>query len=251
MFVDYNIIPDPFVGLAEVNKPGIFRRGTEIHALRRPTIKQTSIVRVLSPFPGIASGRNTPTMVQRLFRLPWAYLPSNKAAVAVIASVRVVDFYQIASFQTCITLHLQYLDPGLPLADVARNVGIAQGIFTAAQIVSAPAWGIAADSIGRKAVILIGLVGTAVACVAVAFAGSFQTIVLWRLFAGAVNGTVVAARAAMSDSLPPQHRPAGFSTLVLAFHVANAVGPCKWYFWFLNRNTRLQEVVLLPHVCVS
>ncbi|TIC90793.1 putative membrane protein [Colletotrichum higginsianum] len=164
-------------------------------------------------------------MVQRLFRLPWAYLPSNKAAVAVIASVRVVDFYQIASFQTCITLHLQCLDPGLPLADVARNVGIAQGIFTAAQIVSAPAWGVAADRIGRKAVILIGLVGTAVACVAVAFAGSFQTIVLWRLFAGAVNGTVVAARAAMSDSLPPQHRPAGFSTLVLAFHVANAVGP--------------------------
>ncbi|KAJ0144357.1 putative membrane protein, partial [Colletotrichum tanaceti] len=165
-------------------------------------------------------------MAQRLCRLPWAYLPSNKAAaVAVIASVRVVDFYQMASFQTCVTLHLQHLHPGLPPADVARNVGVAQGIFTAAQILSAPAWGLAADTIGRKAVILIVLLGTAVACLAVAFAASFRSVVLWRLFAGAVNGTVVAARAAMSDTLAPQHRPAGFSMLVLAFHVANAVGP--------------------------
>ncbi|KAK2007436.1 MFS general substrate transporter [Colletotrichum eremochloae] len=162
----------------------------------------------------------------KLFSLPWAYLPKDKAAVvAVIASVRVVDFYQIASFQTCMTLHLQYLQPGLSTTELARHVGVAQGMFTAAQVVSAPAWGVAVDKIGRKAVILIGLIATAISCVGVAFAGSIGTIVFWRFLAGATNGTVVAARTAMSDNLPPHSLPAGFSLLVLSFHVANAIAP--------------------------
>ncbi|KAK2037019.1 MFS general substrate transporter [Colletotrichum somersetense] len=165
-------------------------------------------------------------MIRNLFSLPWAYLPKDKAAVvAVIASVRVVDFYQIASFQTCVTLHLQYLQPDLSTTELARHVGVAQGMFTAAQILSAPAWGVAVDRIGRKAVILIGLITTAISCVGVAFAGSIGAIVFWRLLAGATNGTVVAARTAMSDNLPPRSLPAGFSLLVLSFHVANAIGP--------------------------
>ncbi|EFQ36296.1 uncharacterized protein GLRG_11441 [Colletotrichum graminicola M1.001] len=135
----------------------------------------------------------------KLFSLPWAYLPKDKAAVvAVIASVRVVDFYQIASFQTCMTLHLQYLQPGLSTTELARHVGVAQGMFTAAQVVSAPAWGVAVDKIGRKAVILIGLIATAISCVGVAFAGSIGTIVFWRFLAGATNGTVIAARTAIN-----------------------------------------------------
>ncbi|KAK1579362.1 major facilitator superfamily domain-containing protein [Colletotrichum navitas] len=165
-------------------------------------------------------------MHRTLFSLPWAYLPKDKAAaVAVIASVRVVDFYQIASFQTCVTLHLQYLQPDLSTTELARHVGVAQGMFTAAQILSAPIWGIAVDRIGRKTVILIGLISTAIACVGVAFARSIGAVVFWRLLAGATNGTVVAARTAMSDNLPPQSLPAGFSLLVLSFHVANAIGP--------------------------
>ncbi|KAL0931845.1 nad dependent epimerase [Colletotrichum truncatum] len=165
-------------------------------------------------------------MPKRLVNLPWASLPKGKAGVvALIASVRVVDFYQIASFQTCITLHIQHLQPGLSSTDVARHVGVAQGMFTAAQIVSAPLWGVATDRIGRKAVILVGLVTTAAACIGVAFAGSIGAIVAWRLFAGALNGTVVAARAAMSDNLALEHRPAGFSLLVLSFNIANTIGP--------------------------
>ncbi|TDZ16167.1 putative membrane protein [Colletotrichum orbiculare MAFF 240422] len=139
--------------------------------------------------------------------------------------IRIVDFYQIASFQTCIALHLRYLRPELSPAELAHHVGLAQGMFTTAQIASAPLWGSAADRIGRKAVVLIGLVGTALSCIGVAFAGSVSSIILWRLFAGAVNGTVMAARAAVSDNLALEHRPAGFSLLVLSFHVANVLGP--------------------------
>ncbi|TDZ53645.1 putative membrane protein [Colletotrichum trifolii] len=146
-------------------------------------------------------------------------------ALSYVDWVRIVDFYQIASFQTCIALHLRYLRPELSPAELAHHVGLAQGMFTTAQIVSAPLWGSAADRIGRKAVILIGLVGTALSCIGVAFAGSVSSIILWRLFAGTVNGTVMAARAAVSDNLALEHRPAGFSLLVLSFHVANVLGP--------------------------
>lgn len=67
-----------------------------------------------------------------------------------------------------------------------------QGCFTGAQVATAMLWGKAADSSsgGRKMVLLVGLLGTAVSCLGYGFATTFVQAAIWRAFGGAINGTV-------------------------------------------------------------
>lgn len=66
-------------------------------------------------------------------------------------SLQAYMFYQLRSF-----------DPSLPDATIARQAGILHASFTAAQFLTAILWGRVADweSMGRKSVLLIGLLGT-------------------------------------------------------------------------------------------
>lgn len=142
--------------------------------------------------------------------------------VLTLFASRVVDFYQQAAFQTVAPYQLSALgDP----AALAAHVGLATGLFTAAQVATSVWWGGAADRHGRKAVLLASLAGSAAACLGQALAPGAAAVVAWRAVAGAVNGSVPAARAAMSEAVDPRHRPAAFALLVLSFNLASLLGP--------------------------
>jgi len=100
----------------------------------------------------------------------WANMP-NKRALAILALSRLVDFWQMASLQSYMVEQLRSFDIGIPDASLSYQAGVLQGSFTFAQIVTSIIWGRAADSplVGRKKVLLIGLLGTAVSCIGVAF----------------------------------------------------------------------------------
>lgn len=166
--------------------------------------------------------------------LALASLPrSSWPQVLTIFASRVVDFYQQAAFLTVAPYLLASFAPASSgggdgparEARLAAQVGIATGVFTAAQVVTSVYWGGAADRLGRKFVLVLGLAGTALACLGQAFAQSVAAVVFWRAVAGAVNGTVPAARAAMSEAVDARHHPTAFSLLVLSFNVANLLGP--------------------------
>jgi MFS family permease len=57
---------------------------------------------------------------------------------------------------------LKWFDPSLPDSTISGQAGILSASFTATQFLTAMIWGRVADSprVGRKRVILIGLVGT-------------------------------------------------------------------------------------------
>ena len=113
-----------------------------------------------------------------------------------IASVRVVDFFQVASLQAFMFHQLQSFAPSAPDSEISFQTGVLQGVFTSAQIFTGIVWGRVADApwAGRKTVLLIGLIGTGFSCVGLAFARSFAVAVAWRCLGGAINGTVGAAR---------------------------------------------------------
>lgn len=105
---------------------------------------------------------------------------------------RLVDFLQVASLQAYVFYQLKAIDPSLSDAAVSRQAGILQGCFTGAQILTAILWGKAADAAccGRKWVVIIGVVGTAISCIGYGFATTFFWAAFWRFFGGAINGTV-------------------------------------------------------------
>jgi MFS family permease len=126
-------------------------------------------------------------------------------------------FYQLKSF-----------DGNLSDSDVSTQAGILQGAFTAAQFATAIPWGRVADAEwgGRKFVLLIGLIGTAVSCLGVAFATSFAQAVFWRSFGGAINGTVGIIRTMIAENVKEKkYHSRAFLILPIGFNIAALFGP--------------------------
>ncbi|KAF3047244.1 hypothetical protein E8E11_008715 [Didymella keratinophila] len=156
----------------------------------------------------------------------WRNMP-NKCALAILALSRLVDFWQMASLQSYMVEQLRSFDVGIPAPQLSYQAGVLQGSFTFAQIVTSILWGRAADSplVGRRMVLLIGLLGTGVGCIGVGFSRSFIEMVTWRVLSGAVNGTVGAARTMVAESVPARWHSRAFLLLPVAFNVANILGP--------------------------
>lgn len=156
----------------------------------------------------------------------WLNMP-NKRALAILALSRLVDFWQMASLQSYMVEQLRSFDTGIPAASLSHQAGVLQGSFTFAQIVTSILWGRAADSplVGRRTVLIIGLLGTGVSCIGVAFSRSFTEMVTWRVLGGAINGTVGAARSMVAESVDRRWHSRAFLLLPVAFNVANILGP--------------------------
>lgn len=159
----------------------------------------------------------------------WMSLP-HKGQLALLGLCRVFDFLQIASLQAYMFYQLKSFDPNLSDSDVATQAGILQGAFTAAQFATAIPWGRVADAEwgGRKFVLLVGLCGTAVSCLGVAWSTSFAQAVFWRSFGGAINGTVGIIRTMIAENVKEKkYHSRAFLILPIGFNIASLFGPGK------------------------
>jgi hypothetical protein len=159
----------------------------------------------------------------------WMSLP-RKGQLGLLGLCRVFDFLQIASLQAYMFYQLKSFDPNLSDSDVATQAGILQGAFTAAQFATAIPWGRVADAEwgGRKFVLLVGLIGTAMSCLGVAYSTSFAQAVFWRSFGGAINGTVGIIRTMIAENVKEKkYHSRAFLILPIGFNVASLFGPGK------------------------
>lgn len=105
------------------------------------------------------------------------------------------------------------------------TVGLLFASFSLAQLLCAPLLGRLSDRIGRKPVIVISLIGTAIGSFITGAAG-----VLWLLFAGRIvdgasGGSLSVAQAAVADLAPEADRPRLIGLLGAAFGVGFVLGP--------------------------
>ncbi|PWY94717.1 MFS general substrate transporter [Aspergillus sclerotioniger CBS 115572] len=157
----------------------------------------------------------------------WMSLP-RKGQLALLGLCRVFDFLQIASLQAYMFYQLKSFDENLSDADVSTQAGILQGAFTAAQFATAIPWGRVADAEwgGRKFVLLVGLLGTSLSCLGVAFSTSFAQAVFWRSFGGAINGTVGIIRTMIAENVKEKkYHSRAFLILPIGFNIAALFGP--------------------------
>lgn len=76
-------------------------------------------------------------------------------------------------------------------ASVAWHTGGLLGTYMLGLFVAAPLWGALSDRIGRRRLLVLGLVGYAAALVAFAAAGSLAAAYGWRVLAGVAGGAVL------------------------------------------------------------
>ncbi|KAI1423424.1 major facilitator superfamily domain-containing protein [Xylaria sp. FL1777] len=157
----------------------------------------------------------------------WKSLP-HKDQLAVLTLCRAIDFFQMVSFQTICYYQLKSFNPAATEQVLSWQTGVALASFTASQACTAIPWGYVADAKwgGRRNVLLIGLLGTSLSCIGVAFSTSFTSVVVFRAAGGAMNGTVGVVRTMMSEVIRhKRHQSRAFLLLPASFSVAALIGP--------------------------
>lgn len=105
------------------------------------------------------------------------------------------------------------------------EVGLLFASFSLAQLVFSPILGKLSDRIGRKPVILISLLGTAIGSFVTGAAGALWVLFLGRILDGASGASVAVAQGAVTDVAAPHERPRLLGLLGAAFGVGFVVGP--------------------------
>ena len=119
------------------------------------------------------------------------------------------------------------------LARYARDAGASPATagalvasFSVAQLVCSPLTGRLSDRVGRKPVIIMSLVGTAVGSLLTGLAGSLLWLLfLGRIIDGASGASVSVAQAAVTDVAAPEDRARLLGLLGAAFGAGFALGP--------------------------
>jgi multidrug resistance protein len=107
----------------------------------------------------------------------------------------------------------------------ALMVGLLSTSFSVAQFLFAPFWGRLSDRIGRRPVILLGLLGSAVSYALFAMATSLAALFLARTLAGVAGANIPTAQAFIADTTTAETRARGMGIIGAAFGLGFIFGP--------------------------
>jgi DHA1 family tetracycline resistance protein-like MFS transporter len=114
---------------------------------------------------------------------------------------------------------------GLAVGAGPTAITIAMGAYSLGQLISAPIWGRVSDRIGRKPVLIFGLLGAVASYVMLAHAENVEEMFGARLFSGLMAGNVGAAFAAAADLADNKTRARNMGLLGAAFAFGFIAGP--------------------------
>ena len=139
-----------------------------------------------------------------------------------LATILLVVFVDLIGFGMII--------PILPL--YAKNfqaeewqIGLLLGCYSFMQFLASPVLGYISDRIGRKPVLLVSLVGSAIGYAVMASAQSLTMLFIARIIAGICGASVGTAAAYIADITPPENRSRRMGLIGAAFGVGFVLGP--------------------------
>lgn len=141
-----------------------------------------------------------PEQIEEEKPVTWSSLP-KKGQLAILTFARLSEPLTQTSLQAYMFYQLKSFDPSLPDSEITVQAGILQGSFTAAQFLTAVWWGRLADAecMGRKRVLLIGLVGTCISCLGFGFSRSFTSAMVFRILGGVLNSNIGVMRTLIAE----------------------------------------------------
>ncbi len=120
--------------------------------------------------------------------------------------------------------------PFLPM--FAERMGVGAGavgpilaVYSLAQLLCAPLLGRISDRVGRRPIIMLGLLGSSLSYLIYGFADSFALLMLSRAVHGACAATVSTAQAYVADTTGESDRAQGMGMIGAAFGLGFVLGP--------------------------
>ena len=104
-------------------------------------------------------------------------------------------------------------------------ITLTMAVFSLGQFVAAPLWGRLSDSIGRKPVLILTLLGSGLSYVLLAYAPNLPVVILSRMLSGLMAGNVSIAFAYVTDITDDNNRAAGLGKVSAALGLGFMTGP--------------------------
>jgi len=160
--------------------------------------------------------------------------PDSKVHRTTLLIVFVVVFIDLLGFGIVLPLLPRY---GLHFRASYATLGLLMASFSAMQFLFAPMWGSLSDRIGRRPVLLIGLIGSTISYFLFGIAtalgrdgsllglGPLPWLFITRIGAGIAGATIATAQAVIADSTGAEGRGKGMALIGAAFGIGFTFGP--------------------------
>ena len=143
----------------------------------------------------------------------------KKARLSIIFAIVFVDLLGFSLILPLIPFYAKVFDA----SDTV--IGLLVASYAAAQLVGAPFLGRLSDRYGRRPVLLISILGTAVGFVMLAFANSIWMLFASRILDGLTGGNISVAQAYITDITDRKDRARGLGIIGAAFGLGFILGP--------------------------
>ena len=150
---------------------------------------------------------------------------STQGALVVLFLVTMIDMIGFGIIIPFLTYLVQDLAEGQDAVSIGLWVGLLMTAYSAAQFLFSPFWGSLSDRIGRRPVLMIGLVGNTVFFTAFGFSKTLLFALAMRFLAGVFNGNIAVARAYIGDVTSPQQLATRMGLIGAAFGLGFTIGP--------------------------
>jgi MFS family permease len=104
---------------------------------------------------------------------------------------------------------VKFASPNLSDTEATRYVTLVFSVYSFAQFGTNIIWGRISDRIGRRPVMLFGLVGILASTIAFAFSTSVSSIFVSRIAAGLLSGNIVITRTMIGDMVHGRENKGG------------------------------------------
>ena len=150
---------------------------------------------------------------------------AGKGALLVLFLVTMIDLIGFGIVIPFLTYLVEDLTPANQTANIGLWVGLLMTSYSAAQFLFAPFWGSLSDRIGRRPVLMVGLVGNTVFFTMFGLANTLIIAFIARFLAGVFNGNIAVARAYIGDVSTPQQLATRMGIIGAAFGLGFTFGP--------------------------
>ena len=150
---------------------------------------------------------------------------ATKGALIVLFLVTMIDLIGFGIVIPFLTYLVEDLAAEQGIVEVGLWVGILMTSYSAAQFLFSPIWGSISDRIGRRPVLMIGLVGNTVFFTMFGLANTLFIALVARFLAGVFNGNIAVARAYIGDVSTPKQLATRMGLIGAAFGLGFTIGP--------------------------
>ncbi|KAH8087430.1 putative MFS transporter [Filobasidium floriforme] len=150
--------------------------------------------------------------------------PLPVAQLAVLMIVRLAEPISYTSLFPYINQQVGELGIAENEDRVGYYSGVVEAVFAGVQVFTVYNWATLSDKIGRKPVIMLGLMGVAISSALYGFSTKYWQLIVTRSLSGALNGNVAVVRAAVSEITDESNAPDAFALYGLVWILGSVFG---------------------------